>query len=136
MQKSSDGRSVQESITKPVLLGLVTALVIGVLAPLIMPHITHPSMIFHTILHTASVTIAVFLAIVSFFAYSRNPGTRMLLMALGFTALVLAEFFHLLEASGAVAGLSGIPALNIELPHIVLLIMLSCFGLGTLKVNK
>jgi hypothetical protein len=136
MQKSDSGVPVQESITKPVLLGLVTALVIGVVAPLIMPHATHPSMIFHMILHMASVTIAVFLTIVSFLAYSRNPGTRMLLMSLGFTALVLAEFFHLLDASGIEAGLSSIPALNMELPHIVLLIMLTCFGLGTLKVNK
>jgi hypothetical protein len=45
MQKGSRGEPVQESVSKPILLGLITALVIGVVAPLIMPHVTHPSMI-------------------------------------------------------------------------------------------
>ncbi|MEM3094400.1 MAG: hypothetical protein QXX64_02050 [Nitrososphaera sp.] len=135
MQMNGSRRSVQE-LSKPLLLGLATALVIGVVTPLIIPHVTHPSMVFHVALHVVGVTIAAFLSMVSFLAYSRNPSTRMFLIALGFTTLVLAEFFHVLQASGMAAGLSFIPALNIELPHIVLLIMLVFFGLGVLKVNK
>ena len=93
-------------------------------------------MIYHILLHMASLTIAVFLSIVSFLAYSRNTTTRMLLMAVGFMTLALVEFFYLLQAEGIVLGQLIIPAVNIELSHVVLLIMVSLFGLGVLKVNK
>lgn len=131
------GRSepIQDSISKPVLLGLITALIIGVVAPLIVPHATHPSMIFHIILHIASLTIAVFLSIVSFIAYRRSTGSRLLLMALGFTSLAAVEFLYLLDATGSLL-LYGMPQINAELPHVILLVMLTMFGLGVLKVNK
>jgi hypothetical protein len=29
-----------------------------------------------------------------------------------------------------------IPEINVELPHVILLVMLTMFGLGVLKVNK
>jgi hypothetical protein len=117
-------------------LGLITALVVGVVAPLVIPHIAHPSMIYHILLHMAGLTIAIFLSIVSVLAYSRNTTTRMLLMAVGFMSLALVEFFYLLQAGGIVIGQVIIPAVNIELSHIILLIMVSLFGLGVLKVNK
>jgi hypothetical protein len=117
-------------------LGLITALVVGVVAPLVIPHIAHPSMIYHILLHMAGLTIAIFLSIVSVLAYSRNTTTRMLLMAVGFMSLALVEFFYLLQAGGIVIGQVIIPAVNIELSHILLLIMVSLFGLGVLKVNK
>jgi hypothetical protein len=112
MQKGWGRAAVQESISKPILLGLITALVVGVIAPLVIPHIAHPSMIYHILLHMAGLTMAIFLSIVSVLAYSRNTTTRMLLMAVGFMSLALVEFFYLL------------------------LIMVSLFGLGVLKVNK
>jgi hypothetical protein len=136
MQKAWGIGSVQESISKPVLLGLVTALVIGVVAPLVIPHVTHPSMIYHILLHMAGLTVAIFLSIVSVLAYSRSRTTRMLLMAVGFMSLALVEFFYLLQAGGIVIAQVVIPAVNIELSHIILLIMVSLFGLGVLKVNK
>jgi hypothetical protein len=117
-------------------LGLITALVVGVVAPLVIPHVAHPSMIYHILLHMAGLTIAIFLSIVSVLAYSRNATTRMLLMAVGFMSLALVEFFYLLQAGGIVIGQVIIPAVNIELSHIILLIMVSLFGLGVLKVNK
>jgi hypothetical protein len=117
-------------------LGLITALVVGVVAPLVIPHVAHPSMIYHILLHMAGLTIAIFLSIVSVLAYSRNTTTRMLLMAVGFMSLALVEFFYLLQAGGIVIGQVIIPAVNIELSHILLLIMVSLFGLGVLKVNK
>jgi hypothetical protein len=117
-------------------LGLITALVVGVVAPLVIPHIAHPSMIYHILLHMAGLTMAIFLSIVSVLAYSRNTTTRMLLMAVGFMSLALVEFFYLLQAGGIVIGQVIIPAVNIELSHIILLIMVSLFGLGVLKVNK
>jgi hypothetical protein len=136
MQKGSGLGPVQESISKPLLLGLITALVVGVVAPLVVPHATHPSMIYHILLHMAGLTIAIFLSIVSLLAYSRNTTTRMLLMAVGFMSLALVEFVYLLQAGGIVVGQFIIPAVNIELSHVILLIMVSLFGLGVLKVNK
>ena len=136
MQKGSSRASVQDSISKPVLLGLIAAVVLGVVAPLVVPHASHPSMIYHVLLHMAGLTIAIFLSIVSFLAYSRNTTTRMLLMAVGFTTLVLVEFFYLLQAGGIEVVQFIIPAVNIELSHIILLAMVSLFGLGVLKVNK
>ena len=136
MQKGWGRAAVQESISKPILLGLTTALVVGVVAPLVIPHVAHPSMIYHILLHMAGLTIAIFLSIVSVLAYSRNTTTRMLLMAVGFMSLALVEFFYLLQAGGIVIGQVIIPAVNIELSHILLLIMVSLFGLGVLKVNK
>jgi hypothetical protein len=136
MQKGWGRAAVQESISKPILLGLITALVVGVVAPLVIPHVAHPSMIYHILLHMAGLTIAIFLSIVSVLAYSRNTTTRMLLMAVGFMSLALVEFFYLLHAGGIVIGQVIIPAVNIELSHIILLIMVSLFGLGVLKVNK
>ena len=134
MQKGR-GEPVQESMSRPILLGLITALVIGVAAPLIIPHVTHPSMIYHIILHIASLTIAVFLSIVSVLAYRRSTGARLLFMALAFIALATVEFLYLLDATGMVS-VFDISALGIELPHVILLVMLTMFGLGVLKVNK
>lgn len=134
MQKGR-GEPVQESVSKPVLLGLITALVIGVAAPLILPHVTHPTMIYHIILHIASLTIAVFLSIVSVLAYKRSTGARLLFMALAFISLATVEFLYLLDSTGIV-NVFDISALGIELPHVILLVMLAMFGLGVLKVNK
>jgi hypothetical protein len=136
MQKGWGRATVQESISKPILFGLITAIVVGVVAPLVIPHATHPSMIYHILLHMTGLTIAIFLSTVSFLAYSRNTTTRLLLMAVGFVTLALVEFFYLLQAGGLVLGQVIIPAANIELSHIILLIMVSLFGLGVLKVNK
>ena len=136
MQKGWGLANAQESVSKPVLLALITALVVGVVAPLVIPHVAHPSMIYHILLHMAGLTIAIFLSIVSVLAYSRNTTTRMLLMAVGFMSLALVEFFYLLQAGGIAIGQVIIPAVNIELSHIILLIMVSLFGLGVLKVNK
>jgi hypothetical protein len=136
MQKGRGPVPTKESTSKPILLGLITALVLGVVAPLVIPHATHPSMIFHIILHMAGLIIAIFLSIVSFLAYSRNTTTRMFLMAVGFMTLALVEFFYLLQAGGITVVQVIIPTINIELSHIILLAMVSLFGLGVLKVNK
>lgn len=122
-------------MSRPALLGLITALVIAIVAPIIMPHIAHPSMIYHIVLHIASLTIAVFLSIVSLLAFRRNAGARLVFMTLGFMSLATVEFLYLLEASDVVI-VFNLSALGIELPHVILLAMLASFGLGVLKVNK
>ena len=93
-------------------------------------------MIYHILLHIAGLTIATFLSIVSILAYSRNPTIRMLLMAIAFMTLAVVEFFYLLQAGGIVVGQFIIPTINIELSHLVLLMMVVLFGIGVLKVNK
>jgi hypothetical protein len=136
MQKAWRSNAAQESISKLILLALITAVVVGVVAPLVLPHATHPSMIYHILLHMAGLTIAIFLGVVSFLAYSRSPTTRMLLMAAAFVTLAVVELLYLLQAGGVYVGQLIIPLANIELSHVVLLIMVSLFGLGVLKVNK
>lgn len=136
MQKGWNHTSILETISKPVLLGIVTIVVAGVVAPFVLSHATHPSMIFHILLHMAGLTIAIFLSVVSLLAYLRNTSTRMLLMAVGFMSLALVELLYLLQAGGIYIGQLTIPVANIELSHMILLIMVSLFGLGVLKVNK
>jgi hypothetical protein len=136
MQKGWGSKTAQESVSKPILLALITAVVVGVVAPLVLPHATHPSMIYHILLHMAGLTLVVFLSTVSFLAYSRSPTTRMLLMAVAFVTLAVVELLYLLQAGGIYLGQFIIPAANIELSHLVLLIMVTLFGLGVLKVNK
>lgn len=131
MQESA--RSGPEgALSKPILLGLVTLLVIGVVTPLVLPHLSHPSMIYHIVLHVASVVIGVFLSIVSLLAYSRSRTHRLLFMTLAFMALALVEFLYLLDSSG----ISDFSIEGIDLTHIILLGMLTLFGFGVLKVNK
>jgi NO-binding membrane sensor protein with MHYT domain len=105
--------------------------------PVILPHITHTNMIYHIFLHIVSLIIAVFLSVVSYLAYKRNGGDRLLFMTLGFLSLVVVEILYLfytimeIEDTNAV-----IPIIDIEIPHIILLVMLTLFGIGVFKVNN
>lgn len=124
------------TMSKPRLLLLTSAIVIGALAvPVILPHITQPSLIYHILLHVLTVIITLFLSIVSIMSYNRTNNSKVLLMALGFLSLVAAEVVHLLGATQSLPNLI-IPIVNIELSHIILLTMVSMIGLGVLKVNK
>jgi|SRR6188472_795426 hypothetical protein len=121
---------------KPKLFVIISIAVIAILAlPVILPHITHPSMIYHILLHMISLIIAVFLSSVSILAYSRNRNTRMLLMTVGFVLLTVIEILYLFHATANLEELI-VPIVDVELSHIILLIMLTLFGIGVLKVNK
>jgi hypothetical protein len=113
---------------------LTTVIISSLLIPLIIPHLLHQSMIYHIIIHIVSLNISVFLGLVSIFAYLQNNKIRMLFMALGFVTLAIVEVIMLLSSTGNLTNII-IPSVNIELPHIVLLIMLTLFGLGLLKAN-
>lgn len=121
-----------KSVSKPILLGITTAIIVGVITPLVIPHISHPSMIYHIIVHLAGMTIAAFLGLVSFLAYKRILTTRILLMTIGFMALTTAETLYFLDALD-IFPVAHLPIANIELPHVILLVMLSLFGVGILK---
>jgi hypothetical protein len=125
----------EKSVSKPILLGLTTAIIIGVVAPLVIPHISHPSMIYHILLHLAGMTIAAFLGLVSYLAYKRVRGTRILLMTIGFVALSTAETLYFLDAMD-IFPMVHLPIANIELSHVILLVMITLFGLGVLKNSE
>src|SRR5919202_5385689 len=136
MQKG--GATAQhDSVSKLTLLAIVTATTIAILwIPVIMPHITHPTMIYHIPLHTISVIIALFLSVVSVLAYRRNNNSlRLLFMSLGFCLLAAIEFLYLFHATANIPDVI-IPIVDVELSHAILLIMLTLFGMGILKVGR
>ncbi len=123
-------------VSKTKLFAVVSLILISVLAvPVILPHIRHPSMIYHILLHVVSIIIAVFLGLISFLAYSRTGGTRLILMTGGFSLLAIIEFLYLFHATANIEDII-IPIVDVELSHVILLAMLTLFGIGVLKVNK
>ena len=107
------------------------------LIPVILPHITHTNMIYHIFLHMVSLIIAVFLSIVSTLAYKRNGGSRLLFMTLGFLSLVVIEILYMFYTMMEIEDTNAIiPVVDIEIPHIILLVMLTLFGIGVFKVNN
>ena len=132
------GRAPIQHITdsKPKLFVIISIVVISLLAlPVILPHITHQSMIYHISLHIISLIIAVFLSSVSILAFNRNRNARMLFMTLGFALLAVIETLYLFHATANLEDVI-IPIVDVELSHIILLVMLTLFGVGVLKVNK
>ena len=103
--------------------------------PVIIPHITHTDLIYHILVHIASVIIAVFLTAISIIAYRRNGGSRLLFMTSAFAVLAFVEFLYLFYATVNIEAVI-IPIVDIELSHIILLVMLTLFGIGVLKVNR
>ena len=123
-------------VSKTKLFAVVSLILISVLAvPVILPHIRHPSMIYHILLHVVSIIIAVFLGLISFLAYSRTGGTRLILMTGGFSLLAIIEFLYLFHATANIEDII-IPIVDVELSHLILLAMLTLFGIGVSKVNK
>ncbi len=122
--------------SKPKLLIIISAIVVAVLClPVILPHLNHPTMIYHIVIHVISFIVSVFLGAISAAAYRRTRSTRILFMFLGFLSLSVVELIFLFDATGDV-GEIALPLIHIELPHIILLAMVALFGIGVLKVNK
>jgi len=125
-----------QEVSNSKLLVIITIALITILAiPVIIPHITHTGLIYHILLHIASVIIAVFLAAVSIIAYRRNGGSRLLFMTSGFAVLAFVEFLYLFYTTVNIEALI-IPIVDIDLSHIILLVMLTLFGIGVLKVSR
>jgi len=120
---------------KPKLFIIISLLTVSILAiPAILPHVTHTHMIYHILLHIASLDIAVFLAIIAISAYHRNKSTRLLFMSLGFGFLIAVEVFYLFYSTGGMHNIM-IDIVEIELTHVILFGMLTLFGVGIFKVN-
>jgi hypothetical protein len=121
---------------KDKLLITISVITVAVLSiPVIFPHLNHPSMIYHIVLHIVSLVVAVFLTTISAVAYKRSASSRILFMFFAFLALTVVELIYLFNATGDI-GEVALPFIHIELPHIILLVMLTLFGIGVLKVNK
>ena len=136
-RKSNSGNQ-DSQLSKPKLFILVTAITVAIIVPLSIPHMTHPSMIYHILLHVSGVIIAAFLSVVSTLAYQRTASLKVLLMTIGFASLVVVEALYVLDISIPVIStmhLFDIPITNIELPHVFLLVMLVTFSTAVLKMN-
>jgi hypothetical protein len=129
--------SIHRIVTsKPKLLIAISIIVIAILSlPVILPHLDHPSMIYHIVVHIISFIVSIFLAAISAIAYKRSDSNRILFMFFGFFSLTIVELIYLFDATGDMEELA-LPLVHIELPHIILLAMLALFGVGILKVNK
>ena len=122
--------------SKPKMLAVVTAAVLAVMAvPVILPHVTDTSMIYHLLLHVISLIVAIFLGLVSILAYLRNGRSRLLFMMFGFLLLSIIEAMYLFDVTSKIEDIV-IPIVDIELSHVIFLVMLTLFGIGIFRVNK
>src|SRR5665648_12270 len=118
---------------KPRLLVLIASIVISLsVVPFILPHLFHQHMIYHILIHLVALIISQFLAVVSIMAYLKSRTSRILFMALGFVTLVIAEYVYLLNSTEDFYPIF-IPQVNIDLSHLILLIMVIFFGISFLK---
>ena len=126
--------SIQSIVaSKPKLLIAISAIVMALLSlPAILPHINHPSMIYHIILHIVSLVIAIFLTAISALAYKRSGSTRILFMTFGFITLVVTAYVYLLNSTEDL-DIIFIPGINIEISHIIMLVMVTFFGISFIK---
>jgi hypothetical protein len=122
--------------SKAILLAVITAVVLAVMAvPVILPHVTDTSIIYHLFLHLISLIIAIFLCIVSILAYLRNGNSRLLFMMFGFLLLSVIEAMYLFHVTSKIGDMV-IPIVDIEFSHAIFLVMLTLFGIGIFRANK
>jgi hypothetical protein len=83
-------------------------------------------------MHLGALILSQFLAVVSILAYLKSKTTRIMFMALGFVTLVVAEYVYLLNSTEDIHPMF-LSHVNIELSHLILLIMVIFFGISFLK---
>lgn len=106
-----------------------------VIYPFLVPHLGHPSMAYHIIIHIISLDIALFLIVVSTISYKKTKSNRVLFTAFSFATLFIVEAIYLLQASGNMR-IFYVPLVEIEFSHVMLSVMLVLFVTGVLKVEK
>ena len=122
--------------SKPKLLATITAVILAIMAiPVILPHITDKSTIYHIFLHIASVIIAIFLGVVSILAYLRSRSFRLLFMMFAFISLSVIEAIYLFDVSSNIEDIV-IPGVDIDVSHVIFLVTLALFGIGVFRVSK
>jgi hypothetical protein len=83
-------------------------------------------------MHLVALILSQFLAVVSTMAYLKSRTTRILFMTLGFVTQVIPEYVYLLNSTEDIHAIF-ISHVNIELSHLILLIMIIFFGVSFLK---
>ena len=83
-------------------------------------------------MHLVALILSQFLAVVSLMAYLKSRTTRILFMTFGFVTLVIAEYVYLLNSTEDIHAIF-ISHVNIELSHLILLMMIIFFGVSFLK---
>jgi hypothetical protein len=121
--------------SKPKLLATITAVILVMAIPMILPHITDKSTIYHIFLHIASVIIAIFLGVVSILAYLGNRRSRLLFMTFAFFSLSVIEAMYLFDVSSKTEDIV-IPGVDIEISHVIFLVTLPLFSIGIFRVGK
>jgi hypothetical protein len=130
------GKVHRQEVSNCKVFAITTIALLSVLAvPVIIPHITHTDLIYHILVHIASVIVAVFITVISIMSYRRNGGSRLFFMTAGFAVLAFVEFLYLFYATANIEAII-IPLVDIESSHIILLVMLTLFGIGVLKVDR
>lgn len=92
-------------------------------------------MIYHIILHMISFDVALFLTTISVISFKKTKSKKILLTALSFGFLLFIEFLYLLQSSNLL-GAFYIPLIEVEFPHVLLLIMLGLFAAGVLRIER
>ncbi len=85
---------------KSALFSIVVTGVVAILAlPIIIPHLLHGYHIVHIFLHIGGISLAVFISVLAGLAYCRLRTRRLLLSAISFANLIVAEFTLLVDAT-------------------------------------
>jgi len=122
--------------SRPKLLAIITLVTTAVMVgPVVLPHMTDTSTIYHILLHLASLILAIFLGIVSILAYLRNRSSRLLFMMFAFVSLSIIEAMYLFDVSSNIEDIV-IPGADIEVSHVIFLVTLTLFGMGVFWVSK
>lgn len=130
MQKSQQWG---DNFSKPRIFAIIASVITAIMiVPVVIPHIEHPDMIYHILVHIVSIIISTFLMVISIIAYIKSNNKKILFMTLAFSVLVIVEYLYLLNATNDVF-LLVIPKLNIEVSHLFLLVMVTFFGISILK---
>ena len=79
--------------------------------------------------------MALFLTVISILSFKKTKSKRVLLTSLSFSILLIVEFLYLLQTSDILADYN-IPYIEVELPHILLLLMISLFAAGVIRVER
>ena len=103
--------------------------------PFLIPHLAHPSMSYHILIHMLSLDIAIFLSTISLISYRKVKSKKLLLTSFSFISLLVIEIIYLLKASHVIS-IFQIPLIQVEFSHVLLLFMLVLFASGVLKTDK
>ena len=120
--------------SKPKLFSVITVLTTAIIVvPVILPHITDTSTVYHILLHVVSIIIAIFLEVVSMLTYLRK-GSSKLFMMFAFISLSIIEAIYLFDVNSNREDIV-IPGVDIEVSHVIFLVTLALFGIGVFRVS-